>query len=143
AIGRNIPMLLSWNKNGGLQMASTGTLSMIEPRVLAFANARSCLGTDWVNPVVVQEITRIDVGNNIYDTYQTANVDFLDENGATSTTADICFSGRGRTYIRTNGGAFAPLNGVPQMRVTNSGSGSTGRIRTVFIPPNGMARLAE
>jgi type IV fimbrial biogenesis protein FimT len=72
--------------------------------------------------------------------YELAGLAFHDEVDGAQGFADMCFSARGRTFVRyTDGGAFTPLTGVPRVNVTNT---STQLLRTVFIPPNGVARMA-
>jgi type IV fimbrial biogenesis protein FimT len=59
--------------------------------------------------------------------------------GAT-TTLDMCFSPRGRTFARTAVSApLAPITAMVDVAVTRT---STGNIRNVSILPNGMARLS-
>ena len=62
---------------------------------------------------------------------------------ATQATLDICFSPSGTAWIRnpTAGAAFYQLLTVPSFTVTNVSPSSTGLTRTVFVPPNGVARL--
>ncbi len=60
---------------------------------------------------------------------------------------DVCFSPMGRTFIRFQsapGTPFTQLAGIPTAlvyRTASDGSGKTGIDRTVFILPNGSARL--
>jgi prepilin-type N-terminal cleavage/methylation domain-containing protein len=141
AIGRNLPVQLTWNANGGNKNLASGLLTMNEPVVGLFANASSCLGTYVAgSPSVVQEVARFDVGNGLYEH---ALLRFLDNNGVEQTNASICFSGRGATYISV-GGVAARLAGPVTFTVDNYNAATniTGLQRKVFIPPNGAARLA-
>jgi len=78
---------------------------------------------------------RFDVGDG---RHERAVLTFNDDKGVSNPVADVCFTPRGRAFLRTTG-TYAPLNGVPTFSVVNSG---TGKARTVFIPPNGDARFA-
>ena len=139
AIGRNVPVQLTWNVGGGSQKLATGLLTMNEPVVGLFATASSCLGTYVAGSTsVVQEVTRFDVGNGLYEN---SVVRFFDNLGVEQTQVSLCFSGRGATYI-TVGGVAARLAGPVTFTVTNQNANITGLVRRVFIPPNGAARIA-
>lgn len=141
AVGRNLPVQLLWNENGGSQIRATGLLTMNEPVVSLFAASRSCQGTYVVgSPAVVQEVTRFDVGNGLYEN---SVLKFIDDSGIVRPQVSLCFSGRGATYM-TVGGVAARLAGPVMFTVTNFNAASniTGLQRRVFIPPNGAARLA-
>lgn len=139
AIGRNLPVQLTWDVNGGHQQLASGLLTMSEPVVGLFANASSCLGTYVAgSPSVVQEVTRFDVGNGLYEN---AEVKLFDAGGIERTGASICFSGRGGTYI-TVAGVATRLAGPVTFTVTNKNANITGLVRRVFVPPNGAARIA-
>jgi prepilin-type N-terminal cleavage/methylation domain-containing protein len=59
--------------------------------------------------------------------------------GAT-TTLDMCFSPRGRSFYRTvTGAALTPISGMVDIAVTRT---ATGRTANVSILPSGMARLS-
>ena len=97
AVGRNLPVQLTWNVAGGSQKLATGLLTMSEPVVGLFANASSCLGTYVAgSPSVVQEIARFDVGNGAYEN---SELKFFDNAGVERNQVSLCFSGRGATYI--------------------------------------------
>jgi type IV fimbrial biogenesis protein FimT len=141
AVGRNLPVQLTWNETGGVNKLASGLLTMNEPVVGLFANSRTCLGTFVAGaPGAVQEVTRFDVGNGLYEH---AVVQFMDAGGVQRPQVSLCFSGRGATYM-TIGGVAARLAGPVTFNVTNFNSGSniTGLRRRVFVPPNGAARLA-
>lgn len=139
AVGRNLPVQLTWNVAGGSQKLATGLLTMSEPVVGLFANASSCLGTYVAgSPSVVQEIARFDVGNGAYEN---SELKFFDNAGVERNQVSLCFSGRGATYI-TVGGVAARLAGPVTFTVTNKNGNVTGLVRRVFIPPNGAARIA-
>ena len=141
AIGRNLPIQLDWDVAGGNQKAASGLLVMREPVVALFANTNSCLGTFVAGaPTVVQEVSRFDVGNGLYEN---AVLKFIDNGGVERPQVSLCFSGRGATYI-TVGGVAARLAGPVMFTVDNitAAANITGLKRKVFIPPNGAARLA-
>jgi type IV fimbrial biogenesis protein FimT len=137
ALGRGMPVLIRWDANAGQQKGSAGVLTIVEPRVAALADVgTNCTSVNWNDAAVVYQHMRFDVGNGLHER---ANLTFVDDTGVTFPQSDICFSPRGRTFIR-RGGILAELAGVPTFDVVNSG---TGLRRTVFIPPNGVARLAQ
>jgi prepilin-type N-terminal cleavage/methylation domain-containing protein len=141
ALGRNLPVQLTWNASGGNNNKASGLLTMTEPVVALFAEQRSCLGTYVVgSPSVVQEVARFDVGNGLYEN---ALLRFFDNGGAERANVSICFSGRGATYMNV-GGVATRLAGPVMFTVTNFNAAAniTGLQRKVFIPPNGAARLA-
>ena len=141
ALGRNLPVQLTWNASGGNNNLASGLLTVTEPVVGLVAESRSCLGTYVTgSPSVVQEVARFDVGNGLYEN---AVLRFFDNGGAERTNVSICFSGRGSTYMSV-GGVAARLAGPVVFTVTNFNAAAniTGLRRRVFIPPNGAARLA-
>jgi prepilin-type N-terminal cleavage/methylation domain-containing protein len=141
ALGRGMPVLIRWDANAGLKQQSSGVLSILEPVVLDYPSVNtSCVAIDWTDTNVAYTYSQFDVGDGHYER---ADVSFIDDTGATRAKADVCFSPRGRTYLRTTG-VFTELTGVPTFKVVNSkAAGGTGLVRTVFIPPNGVARLAQ
>jgi prepilin-type N-terminal cleavage/methylation domain-containing protein len=141
AIGRNLPVQLTWDVNGGNQKLASGLLTMTEPVIALYASSRSCVGTYLpASPSVVQEVARFDVGNGLYEN---AQLKFFDNGGVERNQVSLCFSGRGATYM-TVGGVAARLAGPVMFTVVNFNSAAnvTGLKRKVFIPPNGAARLA-
>lgn len=65
---------------------------------------------------------------------------FTDPDGAAQAFAEICFTGRGKTFVRyVAGDPWATLAGVPSIAMINK---RTGFKRTIFIPPNAPARVA-
>ncbi|MCC6556604.1 MAG: prepilin-type N-terminal cleavage/methylation domain-containing protein [Polyangiaceae bacterium] len=134
ALGRSNPVLVRWRDGGagyGFEMRE-GVVSSSGPVL-----ATGCFGiTDFDDPNQAQRVTHIrpDVTSAL------ADLTFFDEDGNPQGFAEMCFSARGRTFVRyVEGGAFTSLAGVPRVDVEN---GYTKLRRTVFIPPNGVARLA-
>jgi type IV fimbrial biogenesis protein FimT len=159
AMGRGQPMVVVWNAAGGLtntQPGSPGLLQLIEPNVISSAVAPNCAQIDPTNiqppgTVGVSEVSRMDFKNGFY-TY--TNASFNDD--ATPQVAhgytEVCFSPSGRSYIRfSTGGVYRPVVGVATFAVRNvdiatantTPCGATEpACRTVFLPPNGVARMA-
>lgn len=141
ALGRGAPVLITWDANDGLKQQSSGVLTLREPIMDNSPEPNpGCTGIDWDNPARIYSYMRFDFGSGHYER---AALSFLDLTGKATPKADICFSSRGRAFIRT-GGPFSELTGVPTFTVTNSAvKGGTGLVRTIFLPPNGVARLAQ
>jgi type II secretion system protein H len=141
ALGRGMPVLIRWDAKAGAQQGSSGVLSLKEPVATDFQHAlRTCGSVAWDDKDAVVDLTSFDLGDG---RYERAAVQFFDEAGVPQDTSAICFSPRGRSFIRV-AGVFTPLAGVPTFTVTNSASkGGTGLVRRVFVPPNGVARLAQ
>jgi type IV fimbrial biogenesis protein FimT len=137
AMGRGSAVMVRWSSNAvpgqtdghfAIWEAVAGPTTSGEDRL---PSAR-CL-TDWNTNATF--VTSFDERRR----HRHAAVGFRDENGTDLGFAEICFTPRGRAFIRTaEGGAFAPLTGVPRVEVTNMDS---GMIRQVIIPPTGVARV--
>jgi type IV fimbrial biogenesis protein FimT len=143
ALGRGAPVLITWNEDDGLKVLSSGVLTIREPAAPNSPEpSPGCTGIPWDNPDQIYTYMRFDFGSG---QYERAVLSFIDHGGAVDSAgtrrprADICFSSRGRAFIRT-GGAFSELTSVPTFTIKNSG---TSLVRTVFVPPNGVARLAQ
>lgn len=146
AIGRGLPMLVVWDTINGMDNAEPGTkglVRIVEPNVTANAAQSTCANTDFTNlqapgTAGVSEVSRIDFKRGQY----TNTSAVFNDNGAAAANrsyAEICFSPTGRAFIRfTTTGAFTPMASVASFTVTNV---DTTVPRTVFIPPNGVARL--
>jgi type IV fimbrial biogenesis protein FimT len=138
ALGRSNPVLVRWRASGaafGFEVRE-GIVKSSGPVLSA-----GCLSiTDWQDPDQAQPVTHFSPEVGAGQIYELAGFAFADEDGNPQAFAEMCFNARGRTFVRyIEGGAFAPLNGVPRVDVTNN---KTGLVRTVFIPPNGVARMA-
>jgi type IV fimbrial biogenesis protein FimT len=119
-------------------------VSIVEPCVTTAASSTNCFQTNWVNVVAgppcaansVMTYSMVDFKNGQYD-YTSAS--FVDDTSMVQTYAQVCFAPSGRSYFRTTtGGTFRPITGILTFNVTNA---FTGSVRTVFLPPNGVARL--
>jgi type IV fimbrial biogenesis protein FimT len=140
ALGRGAAMLVRWDltKNSG-----KGLLQVREAIQGGARNAlpgSSCTSTDWTTGSPTSRLVLEFPPPSDSYLYELATFKYFDPGGADKAFSELCFSPRGRAFIRyTAGDAFAPLAGVPRIEVTNL---LTGVARTVFIPPNGVARLA-
>ena len=150
AIGRGQPMLVTYNANGNAAThpGGTGRITMVEPIVTTMQAAKTCNTAVWSDPTQAQTTATFDVQNGFYDyAYITAYDDNVVQ--TKTTYMEICFSNTGRMWLREGGApplntAFHLVTGVPSFSVLNlnvvSGK-QQGPPRTVFVPPNGMARL--
>ncbi len=140
ALGRGAAVIVRWNATGGV--AGTGIVEVREAIVKGAGGplpATSCLTTDWTAADSSKPIGDFDLSGK---TYELAAVSFFQSTtgGSAVPFSEICFSPRGRTWMRlAAAGSFAPLADVPRFEVKNT---QTTVVRSVFIPPNGAARLA-
>lgn len=149
SIGRNLPVMVHWDVAGGTK--GRGLMTLSEPIVVNSAAATNCRTTLWDDVTKVQEVTRFDLAIGSHNAagtdglYERADIKFITNSaagGAAQDIADICFSGGGLTYIG-KAGAQLRLTNVPMFTITSSAAlNGTGQVRTVYLPPNGIARLA-
>lgn len=141
SMGRGQPILVIWDTAGGLDNAEPGTkglVRMVEPIVTAGVPPRNCQTTQWASAAVVREVSRVDFKNGMYANTSAQFRDDATPPGARSY-AEICFTPVGRAFIRfAPGDSFRAMSGVASFVVTNT---DTGIPRTVFVPPNGVARM--
>jgi type IV fimbrial biogenesis protein FimT len=137
AMGRGAAVLVRWDSSLG--MASKGQLSTWEAITPGSLPSPSCLTTSWtVGSPQNRNIDLLDAGSRIF---QNVTVGFRQPGGAAAPFSEICFTPRGFSWSRINSGnAFTQLTGVPSFVITNPTS--AGKIRTVLVPPNGVARIA-
>ncbi|WP_437594942.1 pilus assembly FimT family protein [Sorangium sp. So ce1000] len=135
AIGRGTAVLVRWT-------AATGEFqvrqALVDTTAAGSLIAKSCLSVvNWTDPGETEPVT----------TYATSAVELAAvelrdptaPDGVVRDNADVCFTPRGRTFVRYDpAGGFAPLLGALRVNVTNT---RTGFPRSVFVPPNGVARL--
>lgn len=143
ALARGMPVLITWDATAGAQKQSSGVVTILEPVLRDVPDLNtSCTGVNWEDTKVTYPYMRFDAGDG---RHERAVLTFTDDKGGSPKKADICFSPRGRAFLRTDGGGFTELNGVPSFTVANGGNGQvgTGLVRTIFIPPNGVARIGE
>ena len=135
-------VLVSWSAVGG--PSGKPGLTIREAIVTqAGAQTPTCTGTNWVNGNAQNRLlssfpsTPEGAGANPWGD---AVAQLYDPAGVAKTYADICYTARGRTFVRYSAAdPFTTLTGVPRIDVTN---GQTGYRRVVFIPPSTVARIA-
>ena len=141
AMGRGQPVLVEWNPTAGLSSSepgSQGLVRIIEPLVAPNTASATCQTAQWETPAMVQELSRVDFKSGAY-TYTNATMFDDAPTPSIQSFTQICFAPSGATFIRTAPAtAFRRMSGVASFTVANS---ATGVVRTVFIPPNGVARL--
>ncbi|WP_438035735.1 pilus assembly FimT family protein [Sorangium sp. So ce204] len=132
AIGRGAAVLVRWTASTGVFQVRQANVDNIAAGSLI---ATSCLSVaNWMDPAQTQPVTTLQTMG-----IELAAMQLLDPTGVARGDADVCFTPRGRTFVRyAPAGAFAPLLGALRVNVTNT---RTGLQRSVFVPPNGVARL--
>ena len=101
--------------------------------------ASSCFGTDWTDAGPTSKYVM--AFDERQAQYQPSQAAFVDPDGNAVAYAEICFTPRGRTFVRyAAAGTFVPLTGVPHIAVTNT---TTSLVRQVLLPPNGVARVVS
>lgn len=147
ALGRGAAVLVRWNKNGDLPTDANpeGQLTVREAiqggaDACAPRPSQSCFTTDWsAASLDSKHVMRFDTRSSLY-----ANTDVVlhDPDNASREFAEICFTPRGRTFVRYTSGAdsgvFEVLTGVPYFEVRNT---TTTFRRQVVLPPSGVARV--
>lgn len=144
AMGRGSAVLLRWNNAAALPTPANGSAHLVMRESIqgttaagAPLPATGCLTTNWANNAATSQfLGGFDERTSQFSPAQAA---FIDLSGSAVPYVELCFSARGRSFVRYDStSAFAPLAGVPRIRVTNS---ETGFARQVVIPPNGAARI--
>lgn len=136
-------VLVTWNAVGG-PSGKPGITIREAVVTQAGAQTPTCSGTNWANGAAQNRLlsafpnTPANPATN--PPWGDAAPQLFDPAGVAQTYADICYTGRGRTYIRYSAGApFVALTGVPRIDVVNSKNGFR---RAIFIPPSTVARVA-
>jgi prepilin-type N-terminal cleavage/methylation domain-containing protein len=147
AMGRGSAIVLTYDNAASLPTPSkrTGHLSMREA-VLgpgspshAMLPSTSCLRTDWSGASTTSRF--VAAFEDRYKRNEPAKSVFLNELGSKVGFVQICYTPRGRSFVRyAAGSAWLPLTGVPQIRVTNT---DTDLARFVILPPNGAASVRK
>lgn len=132
ALGRGTPVVVRWAE-------ASRSFAVVEAPVGSTGDSiipESCQSVEWsAPPPAVETVTVLNTIN-----IELADLEMLDDTGTTQSNVEVCFSGRGRTFVRYGAaGAWVPLAGVLRVDVRNT---KTTLVRTVFIPPNGIARMA-
>lgn len=142
ALGRGAAILVRWNASKGLGgKGLLETREAIDPLTQALPMP-SCTATNWDNGS--NQSRPYDSFNPGNGAFELASIQFFTPLGAASDYAEICFTPRGRTFIRLDPGSpFVELVGAARFDVSNTDTTSAANPpRKVFIPPNGVARLA-
>jgi len=144
ALGRGSAVLVRWNFNQSVptDIQPVGRLSMREAIVgvdgaCSLAPATYCQTTDWSNNS--QNSKLLMSFDDRSTQYWPTQLSFRKPDATPATYAEICFSPRGRTYIRyTAQGVFEVLAGALLFQAQNQ---NTTMSRYVVVPPNGVARI--
>jgi type IV fimbrial biogenesis protein FimT len=147
AMGRGSAVLVRWDKNAAqptaadpqghfrVREAVIGSGSGLSGNANTLPSA-SCFSPDWSGDTTSKHVMVFDERQK---QFEPAEATFLDQDGNEQTVAEICFSPRGRTYVRfSKAGTFSVLTGVPRVRVRNVDSKLS---RFVVFPPHGSARV--
>lgn len=136
ALARGIAVAVRWQSTGG----GKGKLEMRETLVLPPGQGitKSCHTADFgPSSADTRRVSLHDFNASIYEL---AVMKLVTESGSDSQFGETCFAPDGRTWIRyADGAVFLQQTGVPRFEVVNS---QTNNTRVVFLPPNGIARLA-
>ena len=136
SLARGNAVIVRWTPAAG----GKGTLEMRETIILpgGVGVVRSCNNADW--SVLSADTRAVRTVSFIGTTYELVDMKLVTEAGVDATFGETCFAPDGRTYVRyIANDAFAPLVGVPRYNIDNK---NTGFKRQVFLPPNGVARMA-
>jgi type IV fimbrial biogenesis protein FimT len=140
ALGRGSAVLVRWDANHAQPTSANphGHFSIREAIDAATGlPAPSCQLTNWTEASTSSRF--VAAFDERATTYKPAEARFFDPTDAEKGYADVCFSPRGRTFVRyAPADAFAALTGVPRVEMKNT---STAFIRQVVIVPNGVARV--
>jgi len=143
AMGRGSAIVVRWNAAASMptQANPAGHLTMREAvlgsGVGALLPSTSCAATSWLDTSATSRyVMAFDERRKRFEpsaaVFQTAQ-------GGTLPYVEICYTPRGRTFIRyTAAGNFLPLASVPRIQVANT---TTALRRYIILPPNGVARL--
>jgi Tfp pilus assembly protein FimT len=154
AMGRGSAVAVLWNVNATHPTsvninAPDGHFVMREAIVgvggpFATLPSANCLVTNFDNPGATSaHVNHFDERRRRYEPAEAA---FFDIGNAQLDESGVCFTPRGRAYLRA-GGPGSPwtlMNGVPRVQVTNADPGvpvGDRMERQVIIPPTGAARV--
>lgn len=150
SMGRGAAVVVRWNKNAPLPTAAAPAGQIAVREAVADGGSacnltpeQSCLGTDGNGSSIWADDSPRSKHVRGFDTrnrkYWQADVSFFDPDNANQMYAEMCFTPRGRTFIRyAQDGAFVPLTGIPRFEVKNT---QTEFVRQIILPPNGVARV--
>ncbi len=145
AMGRGSAIVVRWNAAASMptQANPAGHLTMREAVLgsggpdLALLPSTSCAATSWIDTSATSRyVMSFDERRK---RFEPAAAEFQDAQGGTLPYVEICYTPRGRTFIRYSAaGNFLPLASVPRIQVANT---TTALRRFIILPPNGVARL--
>lgn len=143
AMGRGAAVMVRWDQTAvpPTSAAPDGHFAMREATMDTSGGpplpASSCFAADWSDGSPTSRKVRS--FDERRPQYSPAAASFHEPNGTVRSYAELCFTPRGRTFIRFDATtAFAPLTGVPRLEVVNL---STTLRRKVLLPPSGIARV--
>ena len=141
AMGRGSAMLMRWNANASGSSNEVLQLTIREA-IVGSGDGKYRPATNCFQKGMWQSTTSSRYVGGVHpkaDQFQPLTSRFYQVSGAQTPFAEICFTPRGRAFIRYSAnGAFAPMNGVPRLELDNT---QTSRRRIVVFPPNGAARV--
>jgi Tfp pilus assembly protein FimT len=149
ALGRGAAHVVRWDASvtgsttrldGQLQVreAIAGSTDVCAPWPSASCNDTLWLANTSTTSAYSRPVSAFDQEVGPYDNLE---VKMVDAGGNTINYAEICFTPRGNTYMRTVKNdltAFSRLSEIPRFQLKNT---KTGRQSVVIISPNGEARL--
>jgi type II secretory pathway pseudopilin PulG len=136
SLARGLAVAVRWQSDGN----GKGTLEIREAIMLlpGLGKPAVCHTADW--STASADTRRVSVHNYASSIYELAGIKLVTEGGVDTPFGEMCFAPEGRTYVRySDNGVFTALTGVPHFEIINT---STQLKRTVYLPPNGVARLA-
>ncbi len=104
----------------------------------------ACTAQAFATPTTYQVIDDFNPTGSSYDAVAYQFTQFVGTTATVLTSADVCFSSSGLTWIRAgNAGTFGPMTSPVDIRVRREEGGEVvGVERHIYLLPNGMARLA-
>ncbi len=150
ALGRGAAVMVRWDANAGMPVngaaVPTGHFTIREgiAPITGQANSAnlpsaSCFRPSWTD--ADPNSKHVMVFDERVNRFAPAAASFFDDNGSPQQVAQICFTPRGRTWVRyATNGAFTVLTGVPRVQVQNA---TTKLNRFVPIPSHGSARVVS
>lgn len=147
AMGRGSAVMVRWDASAALPTNANpaGRFTMKEAVAGAagpfspFLPVSNCVGTNWADGA--DQNLFVKSFDDRRSRYSPAQASFVDPTGNALGYVEMCFTPRGRTFIRlAPAGAMAPVNGVPRIEVTNTVDQAT---RAVVLPPTGGARIVR
>ncbi len=144
AMGRGAAVVVRWDANAPTPTVAQpqGHFTMREAiagptGISSNLPTASCFTPDWSDASTTSKY--VVAFDERAKRYEPAAATFLDDTGTTQNFSQICFTPRGRTYVRyANNGAFSVMTGVPRVQVANT---VTNFNRFVPLPPHGSARV--